>query len=82
MFSISNMISYDNRMFNKTHKKEDYLKQEQPFLIKKSGWINVEGTENGSKDHFVKNQQREYANYWKMHYIYILICMRQMIKFL
>lgn len=35
---------------------EDYLKQEQPFLIKKSGWINVEGTENGSKDHFVKNQ--------------------------
>ena len=56
MFSISNMISYDNRMFNKTHKKEDYLKQEQPFLIKKSGWINVEGTENGSKDHFVKNQ--------------------------
>ncbi|MFQ9873396.1 hypothetical protein [Waltera sp.] len=34
MFSISNMISYDNRMFNKTHKKEDYLKQEQPFLIK------------------------------------------------
>lgn len=54
--SISNMISYDNRMFNKTHKKEDYLKQEQPFLIKKSGWINVEGTENGSKDHFVKNQ--------------------------
>lgn len=56
MFSISNMISYDNRMFNKTNKKEDYLKQEQPFLIKKSGWINVEGTENGSKDHFVKNQ--------------------------
>ena len=56
MFSISNMISYDNRMFNKTNKKEDYLKQEQPFLIKKSGWIDVEGTENGSKDHFVKNQ--------------------------
>ena len=48
MFSISNMISYDNRMFNKTHKKEDYLKQEQPFLIKKSKWINVEGTEKGS----------------------------------
>lgn len=56
MFSISNMISYDNRMFNKTNKKEDYLKQEQSFLIKKSGWIDVEGVENGSKDHFVKNQ--------------------------
>lgn len=56
MFSISNMISYDNRMFNKTNKKEDYLKQEQPFLIKKSGWIDVEGIENGGKDHFVKNQ--------------------------
>ena len=56
MFSISNMISYDNRMFNKTNKKEDYLKPEQPFLIKKSGWIDVEGVENGGKDHFVKNQ--------------------------
>ena len=56
MFSISNMISYDNRMFNKTNKKEDYLKIEQPFLIKKSGWIDVEGPENGAKDHFVRNQ--------------------------
>ena len=56
MFSISNLISYDNRMFNKTNKKEEYLKLENPFLIKKSGWINVEGVENGGKDHFVKNQ--------------------------
>lgn len=56
MFSISNMISYDNRMFNRTNKKEDYLKQEHPFLIKKSGWIDVEGTENGGKDHFVTKQ--------------------------
>lgn len=56
MFSISNMISYDNRMFNKTEKKEIYLKPDQPFLIKKSGWINVEGIENGGKDHFVKDQ--------------------------
>ena len=43
MFSISNLISYDNRMFNKTNKKEEYLKPENLFLIKKSGWINVEG---------------------------------------
>ena len=56
MFSISNLISYDNRMFNKTNKKEEYLKPENLFLIKKSGWINVEGEENGGKDHFVKNQ--------------------------
>lgn len=56
MFSISNLISYDNRMFNKTNKKEEYLKPENPFLIKKSGWIHVEGEENGNRDHFVKNQ--------------------------
>lgn len=56
MFSISNMISYDNRMFNKTNKKEEYLMPEQTFLIKKSGWINVKGEEEGSKNHFVKNQ--------------------------
>lgn len=56
MFSISNLISYDNRMFNKTNKKEEYLKPENPFLIKKSGWIHVEGDENGNRDHFVKNQ--------------------------
>lgn len=56
MFSISNMVSYDNRMFNKTNNKEDYLKIDQPFLIKKSGWIHVEGPENGKKNHFVKKQ--------------------------
>ena len=56
MFSISNMISYDNRMFNKTNKKEDYLKVEKSFLIKKSGWINIEGPEVGFGNHFVKNQ--------------------------
>lgn len=61
MFSISNLISYDNRMFNKTNKKEEYLKLEIHF-DKKSGWINVEGVENGGKDHFVKIKLREYAN--------------------
>lgn len=43
-------------MFNKTNKKEEYLKPENPFLLKKSGWINVDGVENGGKDHFVKKQ--------------------------
>jgi hypothetical protein len=56
MFSISNMISYDNRMFNKTNKKEEFLEEDKPFLIKKSGWIDVKGPENGAKDHFVKAQ--------------------------
>lgn len=56
MFSISNMISYDYRMFNKTNNKEKFLFQNQPFLIKKSGWINVAGPERGKKDHFVENQ--------------------------
>lgn len=53
MFSISNMISYDNRMFNKTNKKQEFLEENKPFLIKKSGWIDVKGVENGTKDHFV-----------------------------
>ncbi len=56
MFSISNMISYDNRMFNKTNDKEEWLNPDKPFLIKKSGWIDIKGAENGSKDHFVKEQ--------------------------
>lgn len=59
MFSISNMISYDNRMFNKTNKKEAYLDENQPFVLKKSGWIHVEGEEKGSKNHFVENQAIE-----------------------
>lgn len=59
MFSVSNMISYDKRMFNKTNRKEEYLKQEQPFLIKKSGWIDIEGEEEGGKNHFVKNQAEQ-----------------------
>ena len=56
MFSISNKISYSNRMFNMTYKKEEMLDVNQPFLLKKSGWIHVEGDEKGNKDHFVKAQ--------------------------
>ena len=56
MFSISNMISYDNRMFNETLDKDLYLEENQPFLIKKSGWINIDGPERGGKNHFVENQ--------------------------
>lgn len=50
MFSISNRISYDNRMFNETKEKE------QDYIIEQSGWINVEGEENTAKDHFVEAQ--------------------------
>lgn len=56
MFSISNIISYDKRMFNKTNKKDEFLQLDQPFLIKKSGWIDVKGSEKGEKNHFVEKQ--------------------------
>lgn len=59
MFSISNMISYDNRMFNKTNKKEVYLSEEQSFLLKKSGWIDVKGAEKDAKNHFVEKQAQK-----------------------
>lgn len=56
MFSISNMISYDNRMFNMTNKKEAFLDENEPFLIKKSGWIDVKGPEKEQGNHFVEKQ--------------------------
>lgn len=51
MFSISNRISYGERMFNKTTETED-----QNFLIQKSGWLNVKGEEKGKKNHYVEEQ--------------------------
>ena len=53
------MISYDNRMFNKTKDKEEYLDIEKPFLIKKSGWIDVKGSEVGKSNHFVEEQAKK-----------------------
>lgn len=50
MFSISNMISYDNRMLNKTETPN------KPFLIKESGWYHIKGEEKGDKNHFVIKQ--------------------------
>lgn len=50
MFSISNMISYNGRMFNKTANKN------QDFLLNKSCWIDVDGEEEGNKNHFVEKQ--------------------------
>lgn len=51
MFSISNRVSYDNRMFNMTSNTEP-----QKLLLDKSGWIHVVGEEVGNKNHFVKKQ--------------------------
>ncbi|MEA5009772.1 DEAD/DEAH box helicase [Clostridium tyrobutyricum] len=52
MFSISNEIAYNRRMFKKSiEPKENVL-----LLLKRSLWIDVKGNENGDKDHFVSAQ--------------------------
>ncbi|MCD8327664.1 MAG: AAA domain-containing protein [Ruminococcus sp.] len=51
MFSISNIISYNNTMSYET-----VPPKQDKFLINKSGWINVKGIEKGEKNHFVKEQ--------------------------
>lgn len=52
MFSISNKIAYNNRMFKKSVKPDENLR----LLLKKSKWIDIKGKENGGKDHFVPEQ--------------------------
>jgi hypothetical protein len=52
MFSISNRISYDNRMVQKTG-EPDY---DRRFLIEESSWFDIAGKEIGAKNHFVKDQ--------------------------
>lgn len=52
IFSISNEIAYNNRMFKKSADPEaDVL-----LLLKRSIWIDIKGKENGNKDHFVPAQ--------------------------
>jgi hypothetical protein len=52
MFSISNEVAYNNRMFKQSAEpKPDVL-----LLLKKSVWIDIKGKENGDKDHFVSEQ--------------------------
>ncbi|WP_081411082.1 DEAD/DEAH box helicase [Desulfotruncus alcoholivorax] len=52
MFSISNELAYNNRMFKQSAEpKPDVL-----LLMKKSVWIDIKGKENGDKDHFVSEQ--------------------------
>jgi hypothetical protein len=52
MFSISNEIAYNNRMFKKSAGPEANVL----LLLKKSLWIDIKGKENGDKDHFVPIQ--------------------------
>ncbi len=55
MYTISNVLSYDGTMKQQTAApKED---RKRTFILDKSCWIDVSGTENsGKKDHFVKAQ--------------------------
>ena len=55
MYSISNILSYNETMKQQTGApKESKVKT---FIMEKSCWINVTGSENsGAKDHFVKAQ--------------------------
>ncbi|MDO5717741.1 MAG: AAA domain-containing protein [Tissierellia bacterium] len=50
MFEISNRISYDDRMINKTFSKD------KKFALDSSSFINVKGKENGNRNHYVKEQ--------------------------
>lgn len=55
MYTISNVLSYDGTMKQQTEEpKEECVKS---FILDKSCWIDVSGSENsGAKDHFVKAQ--------------------------
>lgn len=52
MFSISNKIAYNKRMFKKSTDPE----ADTILLLKRSIWIDIKGKENGNKDHFVPAQ--------------------------
>ncbi|SHJ34528.1 DEAD/DEAH box helicase [Lutispora thermophila] len=52
MFTISNAVAYNNRMFNRSAEP----KSDVVLLMKESLWINIKGREKGAKDHFVSAQ--------------------------
>lgn len=55
MYFISNLLSYDGTMRQQTAAPK--ADREATFLLGKSCWIDVSGSENpGAKDHFVKAQ--------------------------
>lgn len=55
MYTISNILSYDGTMKQQTGAPK--AKKAATFILEKSCWINVSGSENsGKKDHFVRAQ--------------------------
>jgi len=54
MYTISNFLSYDGTMKQQTQKPKQ--EKEATFILEKSAWIQVIGSEIGEKDHFVKEQ--------------------------
>ena len=52
MFDISNRVAYNGRMFCKTNDSS----AEKNLLLPASCWFDVEGNENGNKDHTVPAQ--------------------------
>lgn len=54
MYEISNRISYYGIMKQKTQMPSE--DKEKTFVYPKSQWINTGGSENGSGDHFVREQ--------------------------
>jgi len=52
MFSMSNAIAYNNRMFNKTALPST----DKEFLLDKSIWFDITDSEVGNKDHTVTSQ--------------------------
>lgn len=51
MFSISNEVAYNGRMFRKTAEPSG-----KRFLLPKSVWLDVKGAERGNKNHAVPEQ--------------------------
>ncbi len=57
MFNISNELSYNGLMKQQT--KELTIEESETFILDKSQWINIAGTEIGNKNHYVKEQGEE-----------------------
>lgn len=54
MYDISNKLSYDGIMKLQTRAPKKEV--EELFVLDDSYWLNVEGSETGNKNHFVKEQ--------------------------
>lgn len=54
MYDISNRLSYNGLMKQQTNPPSKNV--EEKFILDKSCWINVIGSEYGNKNHFVKEQ--------------------------